>query len=258
MEDNKEKVATYDENLHTFKTIEAKKVYLDDDYYFFKQPWYKRLLNKILMFLVMIFSQPFARFALGYRLKGKKNLKGIKGAIIVANHIHPIDAFVLCSAFYPKKIFQTMLQTNLGLPGGKILRSLGGIPIPDRRNLLDRFMKELVWAIEKRGKKVVVYPEAALVPYSNSIREFKKGAFRFATLADAPIVPMVWTYHKPKGLLKLFKKKPCLHLTVLKPYNIERCEKKHETIDKALNEVHEIMNKHFQENCETFYTNSHE
>lgn len=245
-----EKKASYDENLHTYKTIEAKPIYLKDDYYFFKQPLYKRFFNKILMFFVTLVCQTIVRLQIGYKIKGKKNLRGVKGAIIVANHIHPSDAFMIATAFYPRRVFMTMLQTNLGLPGGKIARTLGGIPIPDRRNLLERFMQEMKYTLETKKQLVGIYPEAALIPYSNEIREFKKGAFRFALLADVPIVPMVWTYHKPRGIYKLFKKKPCLHLNVLKPYTVTKLEKKHETIDKALNDVHDIMESFFKENTE--------
>lgn len=249
-----EKKATYDEELHTYKTIEAKPVYLSDDYYFFKQPWYKRFINKILMFFVTIFSQLVGRIRFGLKVKGRKNLKGIKGGIMIANHIHPFDAFMLATSFYPRKVFVTMLQTNLGLPGGKISRVLGGIPIPDRKNLLERFMKEMKYTLEEKKQFVTIYPEAALIPYCDHIREFKKGAFRFACMADVPIIPMVWTFHKPKYLYRIFKRKPTLHLTILEPYYINRLETKHETIAKAQNDVHELMDNFFKNHNEVSYT----
>ena len=249
-----EKKAEIDKELHTYQTIEAKPVYLPDDYYFFKQPLYKRILNKIIMLFVTIFSQLVGRIRFGFKIKGKKNLKNIKGAIIVANHIHPFDAFMLATSFYPRRVFVTMLQTNLGLPGGKVIRLVGGIPIPDRKNLLERFMKEMAYTLEKKHQLITIYPEAALIPYCDHIREFKKGAFKFACMSDVPIIPMVWTFHKPRGLYKLFKKKPTLHLTVLKPYTITKCERKVETVDKALNEVHQIMEDFFNQNNEVSYT----
>ena len=245
MEDNKPK-ATYDENLHTYKTIEAKPVYLPDDYYFFKQPLFKRFINKIVLFFATLVSQITGKVKFGYKLKGRKNLRKVKGAILIANHIHPFDAFLSITSLYPKRAFATILQTNLGLPGGNFMRMLGAIPIPDRKNLLIRFMEEMKYVLEVKKQKVLIYPEAALVPFSNEIREFKKGAFKFACLANVPIIPMVWTFHKPRGLYRLFKKKPCLHLTALEPYYVEKLETKHQTIEKALNDCHKIMDDYFK------------
>ena len=127
--------------------------------------------------------------------------------MVISNHIHQFDAFLLGGTFFPKKLHYTMLKTNMGLPFvGKIFYLLGGAPIPDTRDHLRTFQTQLNEALLKNNM-VAVFPEAALMPYHTKIREFKKGAFRFALNAKVDIIPMVYIFKKPYGLYKYFKEK---------------------------------------------------
>lgn len=59
------------------------------------------------------------------------------------------------------------------------------------------------------------YPEGSLWPYYEKIRSFKDGAFRFSVQNHVPIVPMVYTFQKSTSVLRYFKKKPSITLTIL-------------------------------------------
>lgn len=62
-----------------------------------------------------------------------------------------------------------------------------------------------------------IYPEGVLRFYYPGIRRFKNGAFAYAYDNNVPLLPSVITYAQPTGLHRLFKRKPCLRLTVLPP-----------------------------------------
>ena len=69
----------------------------------------------------------------------------------------------------------------------------------------------------KNGDVIHFYPEASLWPYCKKIRNFKNGAFDFAVKNNVPIIPMVYKFRKPEGYRKIFKIKPDVTLSILKP-----------------------------------------
>ena len=60
-----------------------------------------------------------------------------------------------------------------------------------------------------------MYPEGSLWPYYEKVRNFKYGAFKIATLANTPVVPIKFVLEKPTGIYELYKRKPCLHAYIL-------------------------------------------
>lgn len=243
---------------HIFQTVKAKEVVLKPNYKFFPTNYIYRFFTKIGVFFALVFSQTYGRLILGYRIRGKKNLRKIKeGKIIVANHVHPLDSFMLTTSFYPKRFYVTSLKSNMGLPFGigKLFNFLGAIPIPDTSTETIRFIKQMKGEINKKHN-IVIFPEAALWPYCDHIREFKKGAVRFAIMTDAPIIPMVWTFHKPRFLRKLVRiNKPVMHLNVLEPYYIKKEGTSKDIIDNSTKELHDIISNYFNENNEFKYVN---
>lgn len=242
-----------DENEHTFKTIEAKPVTLDDNFDYFGQKLHRRILSKILVLIIKIlFVYIYGFFFIGFRVKHKENYKKHKkkGAVIVSNHVHQFDAFLLGSYFWPKRLYFTMLKTNLGLPFvGKLFYLVGGAPIPDTKDQLIRFQEQLNDRLH-HNSMVAVFPEASLRPYCDHIRPFKKGAFRFAFNANVDIIPMVFVFKKPKGLFKLLKKKPCVHLHILEPYTLVQKETKYETLSYNTDVLYEMMKSYFNANSD--------
>lgn len=241
-----------DENTHQYTTIKAKPVILKDNYHFFKHHFLYHIISFILRFITIFLTNIYMYIWLGYRIKNRKNYHKVKGGcIMVANHIMPMDGFIIPSTFFPKMTYVLSLQSNLGLPlFGKFITLIGAVPIPEKRNQLKRFSEELVWKANKGGR-ILIYPEAALIPFCDHIRPFKKGAFRYALLSEKPIIPLVWTFHKPKSPLKrLLRKNPCPHLNVLDPYYPTTQETSFKTLDKTMTEVHNIMEEYFNTHSE--------
>lgn len=240
-----------DESEHTFKTIEAKPVTLSDDFDYFGQKLHRRVLSKFLVFLIkLIFVYFYGYIFLGFRIKGKHHFKAVKkkGAVIVSNHVHQFDSFLLGASFFPKRIYFTMLKTNLGLPYvGKLFHLIGGAPIPDSKDQIIRYQTLLNDRL-KAGSMIAVFPEAALRPYCDHIRPFKKGAFRFAFNANVDIIPMIFVFKKPTGLYKYLKKKPVIQLHILKPFTLVQKETKYETLSYNTEKLQEMITEYFNAN----------
>jgi 1-acyl-sn-glycerol-3-phosphate acyltransferase len=242
-----------DENEHTFKTIEARPVTLTDDFDYFGQKLHRRILSKILVLLIkIIFVYIIGFIFLGFRIKHKENYIAMKkkGAVVVSNHVHPFDAFMVGSSFWPKRFYFTMLKTNLGFPlFGKLFHLIGGAPIPDTKEHLIRYQSLLNDRLSK-GSMIAVFPEASLRPYCTHIRPFKKGAFRFAFQSNVDIIPMIFVFKKPKGLYKYLKKKPCIHLHILPAYKLVEKSTKYETLSYNTDALQQILSDYFNTNSD--------
>ena len=164
------------------------------------------------------------------------------------------DAFFIGWSLMRRRVYITSLQSNLGLPFGfgKMIRIMGAVPIPEEKKQIPRFRKQFLEEIEWK-RKILIYPEASLIPFCDHIRPFKKGAFRLALVEDTPIQPIVFTYRKPKGLYRLFRRKPCLTLNFLEPYYPSNEGSHAERIERAMTDLHKQMSDFFNEKSTYFY-----
>lgn len=240
---------TYDNGFH------PKEVKLKPNYKFYNRNFFFRIIEKLLIFLTTILCI-FPKYILwGFKVTGKKNLKGLKGAITISNHVLVQDAFCTVTTMLPRKLYVTMLESNLGFPiVSQYLRFVGAVPIPNDKRLMVRFLKETKEIIAK-GNFVHIYPEAALMPYCDHIRNFMPGAFHIAYQANCPIIPMVFTFHKPRGFY-FYKRKPCIHLNILKPYYPDFTLNRKEGTQKMHTELNKIMTDYFLQNSEILTCNS--
>lgn len=249
---NKDEYTTFDSDKHSFQTVKAKPVKLKDNYDYFNLKWYKRPFTRLAAFIVLFFMKfIIGPIFFGFKVINKKEIrkakKEKKGYIFISNHIHPLDAFLTASTIFTKRMYFTMLMTNLGIPfAGKTLKFLGGAPIPNKKNHLRDFRNQMRKVLNN-GAWVAVYPEATLELYADHIRPFEKGAIRFALDNNVDILPMVYVLNNPRGILKLYKRKKVLHLHVLKPYKLEIKESKHETITHNSDVLENMMRNYLEE-----------
>ncbi|MGM9970741.1 MAG: lysophospholipid acyltransferase family protein [Anaeroplasma sp.] len=242
------------ENVHTYDNgFHPKEVHLKENYKLYRKGIFFKIFNKIIIYLFKFLLFFPKKFVWGFKVIGKKNKKYIKSSTLVCNHTHQFDAFMILTALPTKRIYVTMLESNLGfgIISG-LFRAGGAVPIPNDINLLKRFNKETPEVI-KEGYNILVYPEAALMPYCDHIRKFLNGAFHYSFEANGKIIPSVITYHKPKGIYKLTRRnKPCIHYNILEPYYIKDLGNKRLTLQTATNDVNKIMSDYFNEHSDYF------
>lgn len=181
------------------------------------------VLGKISHFLVKIVAlailKPFNRLAFGFRIRGKENIRKVikTGAVTICNHVHPMDCTFLFTAFWRKRMYYLTLSSNFQIPLIRhIIRIFGAIPISNNISAKQEMRQAMNSALQK-GRFVQIYPEGILRPYYASLRPFQNGAFHMAYINNKPILPAVITFREPKGLYKIYKRKPCIQLTVLDP-----------------------------------------
>ena len=134
----------------------------------------------------------FVRF--GLKVRDKKNLKGINGAICVCNHVSIVDTLFVKQAVGHYRSYHTGAPHNnkKGL-GGFIMWRAGFLPLGGGFAAQKKFNLTLE-ALLKNGAVVNFYPEEALWQHYEKPRPLKIGAFRYAAKFGVPVVPLFVTF----------------------------------------------------------------
>lgn len=128
------------------------------------------------------------------KIYGKENLKNLKGAVVVCNHVNKFDCLVAKYGFSPRTLYITGAQFN-NQKGfmGEMIRAGHFLPFSDNftaQKNLDRAISVIL----KKGKYVLFYPEQAMWWNYRKPRPFKDGAFYYAVKNNVPVVPTFITF----------------------------------------------------------------
>lgn len=88
--------------------------------------------------------------------------------------------------------------------------------MPGNVSELTQFFEEMEYLLIK-GRIVHFFPEGELKPYDTSLRSFKKGAFHLAAQARVPVIPISIAFKPPKGISKLYRRKPVMAVHIGEP-----------------------------------------
>ena len=162
----------------------------------------KRKGRRFIKFLHRIVSNTVLRLYLRlvHRVKvvGKENVKALKkkGAVIVSNHIHPLDIQMISIFLFGMRPMNFLsLARNMDLRVGFLLRNAGAIPIPEDHDNKKRCFEEMNRLL-KDGNLLQICPEGSLSLLCNDIRPFKDGAFRFAAQNQVPLLPVTLRFEE--------------------------------------------------------------
>ncbi len=240
----KQFVEDIDENDDIIHLYEPLKLNIDEKYQYIKDSkvfsFFSNLLYYGIAFPVLAVLN---KIVYDLKIEGRENIKNLKtGAISVSNHVLILDCTMVGLAFGLKKVYFTTRAGSFKIPFvRKLIKLLRAVPIPSKLTNKEHFITQLDDAINK-GKIIHFYPEKALWPYCEKIRNFKNGAFNFALRNNVPIIPIVIKFREPNGIRKFFKKKKDVTVKILEPivYNNEY-ENKREGIEQLKNYVHKVM-----------------
>lgn len=233
----------YNENDHVIdmETWESLEFHIDEDYQYVPSGKIFGFFSHMIYYGVAVpVMYVLTKLIYDLKIEGKENIQSLQtGAVSVSNHVLFLDCAMVGLAMDDKKVYYTTLEDSFKIPVvRKLIKLLRAIPIPKEAKNKPHFMLALD-NILKNKEIVHFYPEASLWPYYDKIRNFKTGAFRFAIRNDVPILPMVFSFRRPNGIRRIFKKKPDFTLTILEP--IRSKEKK----DDLREEINELKNDVF-------------
>ncbi len=240
-----------DENEDIIHLYEPLEFNIDENYQYIKKgkvfSFFSNLLYYGIAFPILTILN---KIVYDLKIEGKENIKNLQtGAISVSNHVLILDCTMIGLSFGLKKVYFTTREGSFKIPFiRKLIKLLRAIPISSNISHKEEFIKELDKAIQE-GKIIHFYPEKALWPYYEKIRNFKNGAFNFAIRNNVPVIPIVITFRAPKGIRKLFKRKKDVTVKILEPIKYtEEIENSREAIQKLKEKVHEIMKSNTYKN----------
>ena len=221
---------------------------LPENYKWVRTDIVSKFLSGLIYGLAVIFGGAYCRFFLHMKVKGRKNLRGVKGGFFIyGNHTQPIgDVFIPALCVLPKRIYTVVSTANYGIPViGKLLPYLGALPIVNTLH----GVKELNKAMEQRLNKkhpIVIYPEAHVWEYYTGIRPFPDTSFKFPVKFDRPSFAMTVTYRKAK-----FFKRPLMEVFIDGPFYPQGDTVKEKTVSLH-SQIYSVMQKCSENSNENF------
>lgn len=208
-----ERLGKFNEDLRPYRMDDARAI---DETYRYGFNFAERILRFFVIPVLYLVVRPLLFFGVGYRLRGRKNLNGVKGGIIITNHVHYFDSLMVEPLAPYHKVFHTGAGFNSkrGIRG-ELLKLLGYMPLNGTFTAQKNFNKKLEKIFEKGGY-VQFYPEHAFWLRYKKPRPYKDGAFKYAAKFSVPVIPTFITFENTP-LRKFFGLKERAVLNVLKP-----------------------------------------
>lgn len=177
---------------HVTKLRTTRKLVIDENFTFVKKGCWHRFWAWMHRISALVFLWPFLRMRYGIKVLNRKIAKQLKhkGAVIVSNHIHPLDIqMIATSIFGMRKVYWLTLEQNFNLSVHWMIGNSGGIPIPENQNAKAKFFQETNQLL-KDGNILHICPEGSLCDNCEELRPFKDGAFRYSYSNNVPILPV--------------------------------------------------------------------
>lgn len=159
-----------------------------EDFPYIQRGWmrFKSWLSRI--FIITPFTFRLNKFQRKTKVLGRKNIKGIKSAIVTANHIDIFDCLTVRYGLKHKLKYSVAEINNRKGFLGDMMRADGIMPLSEDRKVMRAFSNGVEHHLLHNGY-VVFYPEQSMWFMFKKPRPFKKGAFHYAVKFDVPVIP---------------------------------------------------------------------
>ena len=177
---------------------------------------------------------------------GKENLPKDNNFVVYSNHVEYTDPFYIKQVYKDYPLSFISKEELFKIPLVKtIMKSIGCVPLS--RKAGDRqALQAVLQAINqvKAGQPIAIFP-AGTRTHSNSMNEFKPGAFKTAQKAKADIsLVVLYNFHKTIEVFKCFKAK--IYLKVLPVIKYDEYK------DLDTNGISDLAYSRIKEELETF------
>ncbi len=163
-------------------------------------------------------AAPGCSLIMGGKVVGRKNLKGVKNAVLVCNHVHNLDNELARWAAKGHRLHVVVAEFN-NMNGflGWVMRTEGIYPLSGNFGAMKNFTKTVNKSLNRKKDLVLFFPEKSMWPYYEQPRPFMDGAFHSAALNNVPVVPFFIVWREPGRFRRLFSKMKTAELHVLNP-----------------------------------------
>ncbi len=240
------KSGEYDVHTTKFSTHNRKKI--DGKYVYVPRNIFFKATRSIVKMLLKLLAPLVNGIAFNLKIKGRKNLRGIKSAITISNHVHFLDVLMNIQAVKRKDFYIIAADHNMkkGVIG-YIFKSAGVLPLS---NSLDASinLNKTISDILKKGGLVHMYAESAMWFRYEQSRPLKIGAFKMAVNNNVPVVPMIILFRE-KSKFEFYRRKKTVTIQILKPIYPDMSLNKTERAKKMMSDTQSV----YDETVNKFY-----
>ena len=193
-------------NTSNAKTINGKYVYVP------KNVIYK-ITRAVCKTILYVFRPLVNGLAFHLKIKGRKNLKGIKSAITISNHVHYLDILMNMQAINKKNFYVIAANHNMKRgPIGYIFKACGVLPLSTSVDASINLNKAIKKILDNNGF-IHMYAESALWFRYERSRPLKIGAFKIASENNVPVIPIVILFRE-KSKFEFFRHKKTITIQI--------------------------------------------
>lgn len=176
---------------------------VDENFEFFKKGFKNFVKHIVYISVLKKYTKLINKNLTNLKVVGKENLKGVKNAIITCNHISKVDSFAVRAAVGYDIMYVANDTNNWKGPIGDIGRQTGYLPLSKNldRNLMRKFNQAMEYYLEKKKRKVLIYPEQAMWREEPRPRPLKDGAFHYAVKHKVPVLPLFITFEQKEKMI---------------------------------------------------------
>jgi 1-acyl-sn-glycerol-3-phosphate acyltransferase len=200
-----------DELVDEFSGIKRNPITIDHTYkYLHKNIVYhicKFLVYRVIMKLVSWF---YTKLKFHVKFVNGNLLKTYNGetVFVYGNHTNiPHDAYAPNALTITKDISFIVNPDNVSLPGTRTFMAfVGALPLPNTLSGMRPFtecLENICKHPGKKGRLIVVYPEAHIWPYYTKIRSFPDQSFQYPLQFGSKVFSMTTTYQRRKNTDKV-------------------------------------------------------
>ncbi|MBO4410817.1 MAG: 1-acyl-sn-glycerol-3-phosphate acyltransferase [Lachnospiraceae bacterium] len=212
-----------DTGTHYLKVKKDDGVVFDENYPYIDRSKGFRFKQFFARIALVSVAFPVCRIRMGLRVKGRENLKKHreeirKGVVSCCNHVHMWDYLGIMSAIFPSKPYILAWDKNINGENGKMIRMVGGIPIPMNNYKATGAYVKAIGEMLDEGGWLHIYAEGAMWEYYAPIRPFKRGTAYMSCKFDKPLIPLAYSYREPGWIRKhVFHQIACFTLNIGEP-----------------------------------------
>ena len=225
---------------------ELKDIKFDGTYTYLDKSLKFKIVHFFIYFFTWILAFPLNKIRYGIRIEGREKIRQNRklfanGVMTVCNHVHRWDMICVLQAMRYRKAWIPMYAQPFRGKDGFLMKSIGGIAIPEERSGLREFDKALD---ELRAAKqwIHIFPESCSWKFYAPLRPFKIGAFNMAYRYALPVIPMIISFRPRTGWRMLFlKDEPLLTIHVGDPILPDLNASRKEEVARMRDAAHKTM-----------------
>ncbi len=222
---------------------------LPADYQYSRQAAWQKILSAVIRKPLKGFGWLVCRGWLHLHVNNPEVLKEFEnqGYFLFINHTQPLgDPFLPAFLVGKKKFSSICLPANLKVPFfGPLLPWAGALPLPENREQMEAFRKEMAERIARR-ETIVIFPEGHVWPYCTFLREFPDTSFQYPIDLNVPSFCACVTYRKGKF------RRPDMTVTIDGPFEPDPDLKRRAKRKDLCSRVKTAMESHFQDDDEAW------